>query len=331
MQINSIISPKNNQWSKKLLFFLMFLLFAFLIFQFFVAYKIYRAMSIVYVDAQQKGYIKLGSLKHPYKNIPEALEAAYKKKNLPSLYLKNGEYLNTLEITENIHLQGEDRERTILKNTDLSSGILMKDNSQIINLSILGGHTGVSAEGKALIENCIIRGFRKIGVEAISNEKEIIIKNSEISNGNGKGIYAQRGRKIELTGNSIFSNAEEGVDLRQAIAGQIIENKIYDNGESGIESVVCGSNLLISKNEIWGNESNGITFQYYQDEQKEGRIILEKNRIIIKNPERFTISVSNPSGEKNKPDNFWKNSIKIYNDNVLEGNIKKRSLEITAR
>lgn len=290
-------------------------------------------MAKLYIDGNYKGWIQLGSEKHPYGEVSKAFEAAQKKIKLPDIYLKNGEYTENFEIPENMKIYGESRDGVVIKNNDpLSiSTITLKNNAALANITIIGGHTGILAEGQANIENCSVREFEKTGIDAISNESEIIIKNSEIGNSKGKGLYAQRGRKIYFADNEVHNNKEEGLDLRQVVSGEISNNKIYDNEESGIESVACGSHLLISKNEIWGNKSNGITFQYYEDEIKEAQIIIEENKISVADPQHFTISVANPSGEKNKPENFWRKSIKIYDNNILEGEIKKRSLDITKK
>lgn len=333
MQLNSIIPKENKQWLKMSIVVLIILFISTSIFVLY-AFSYNQKMADLYVDVNYQGWLKWGSEKHPYENIHEALEAATRKKTRPiKIHLGSGKYIGSIEIPENMEIHGESREGVILKNNGIQpiSIVEMKNNSIVSNLTVLGGITGILAEGKAVIENCSVRDFKKIGVDASASESEIIIKDCEISNSRGKAFYAQKGRKIQLIGNNIHDNKEEGLDLRQSVSGEIISNKIYNNEESGIESVVCGSYLRISKNEIWGNKSNGITFQYYEDEKKDAEIIIENNRISAADSEHFAISVANPSGEKNKPENFWRNSIKIYDDNILEGGIRKRSLEITKK
>lgn len=329
MRLNSIIHTKNNQWLKTAVPFLL-LLFSFALA--FYIFKAYRGMSDVYADSNYQGWFKWGSEKHPYDNIREALLAASRKKAIPvNVHLKNGEYAESIEIPENMKVYGESREGVILKSNEPQplSIVSMSNNSLVANVTVIGGHTGILAGEQAVIENCLIKEFKKIAIDASVSESEIMVKNSEIAYGKGKGLYAQKGRKVRIIGNDVHDNEEEGLDLRQAVSGEISYNKIHNNGESGIESVVGGSRLKISKNDIWGNKSNGITFQYYEVEEKEAEIIIEENKISAGDSEHFAISVANPSGEKNKPENFWKNSIKIYSNNILEGGIKKRSLEIT--
>ncbi len=287
-------------------------------------------MPDLYVDSNYQNWFQCGSEKYPYNNVFKAFEAARKKINLPKIHLKNGEYPGNIEMPENMKIYGENREGVILKNNGPLSKISMKNNSFLSSLTVIGGTTGVLVEEQAVIENCSIKEFKKIGIDASPAESEITVKNSEIFNGEGKGLYAQSGRKIQIIGNSIHDNKEEGLDLRQFVSGEISRNKIYNNGESGIESVVGGSYFKISENEIWGNKSNGITFQYYEVEKKEAEIIVEKNKITAGDSEHLAISVANPSGEKNKPQDYWRNSIKIYENNILKGGIKTRSLEFTA-
>ncbi|MDO8529628.1 MAG: right-handed parallel beta-helix repeat-containing protein [bacterium] len=329
MRLNSIIHKENNQWLKIAVFFLLLLLAS--AFSFYI-FNSYREMSDLRVNSNYRGWFKWGSEKYPYNNIHKAIQAASRKKmDSVSIHLKNGEYVGSIEIPENIKIYGESREGVILKNNGPSpvSMVTMKNNSLIANLTVIGGITGILAENQATIENCFIKEFKKIGIDAVSSESEIIVRNAEISSSGGKGLYAQRGRKMQIIGNDIHDNEEEGLDLRQFVSGEISYNKIYNNGESGIESIVGGSYLKISKNDIWGNKSNGITFQYYDVEKKEAEIIIEENKITAGDSDHFAISVANPSGEKNKPNNYWRNSIKIYSNNILEGGIRKRSLEIT--
>lgn len=233
MQLNSTPPEKNNQWLKKAIFFLVLMLLAIFIFYSLRAYKNYQKMAKLYIDGNYKGWIQLGSEKHPYGEVSKAFEAAQKKIKLPDIYLKNGEYTENFEIPENMKIYGESRDGVVIKNNDpLSiSTITLKNNAALANITIIGGHTGILAEGQANIENCSVREFEKTGIDAISNESEIIIKNSEIGNSKGKGLYAQRGRKIYFADNEVHNNKEEGLDLRQVVSGEISNNKIYDNEE----------------------------------------------------------------------------------------------------
>lgn len=222
-------------------------------------------------------------------------------------------------IIENCHISGK------------TTGILAKGQISIENCSILDGAIGILAERQAIIENCSVKEFKKIGISASPSESEIVVKNSEISNSSGKGFYFQKGRKIQIIGNFVHDNKEEGIDLRQELSGEIRNNEIYKNGESGIELIVGKSSLEIKENKIWDNGANGIVFQYYDEIPEKGTVLVSANYIKSISSEEFAISVKSPSGGEGRVKNYWRNSITITSDNILEGGIKTRSLEITKK
>lgn len=335
MQLNFITPRKNNQWLKIAVFFLLLLLASVATFYVLRVYQSYQEMPDIYVDREYQGRFKWGSEKYPYSNISEAFHAASQKKISPiSIHLKNGEYIGNIEIPENMKVYGESQEGVILKN-DGSSSILpivtMNKNTFIANVTILGGHTGILAKERAVIENCTMKEFEKIAIDAFSNESEIIIKNSEIAYGKGKGLYAQKGRKIKIIGNRIHDNEEEGLDLRQELSGEVRNNDIYKNGESGIELIIGKSSLKIEKNNIWDNGANGIVFQYYDDMPEKGAVLVSNNYIKSISSEEFAISVKSPSGGEGRVKNYWRESTTITDDNIIVGGIKTRSLEITKK
>lgn len=333
MHLDSITPKKSNQWWKIIVSLGLFFFLAGLVFYVFKFYRAYQEMSDLYVANNYSGRIKLGLEKYPYSTLPEAFQAASRKKtNLISIHLKNGEYAGNIEIPENMKIYGESRNGVVLKNNDpLLPTVIMKNGSLLTGLTILGGLIGISAEERATIENCSIKEFKKIGIDARLSSSEIIVKNSEIFNSPGKGFYLQKGRKIQILGNNVHNNKEEGMDLRQEISGEIKNNNIYENGESGIELIVGKSSLKIEENNIWDNGANGIVFQYYDDMPEKGAILVRANYIKSISPEEFAISVKSPSGGEGRVKNYWRDSITITADNVLEGGIKTRSLEISAK
>jgi len=332
MQLNSITPKENNQWLKMVVLFLFLAVIFIATCYAFRFYENYQKMSDLYVDSNYQGRLKWGSEKYPYNNINKALESASKKKvSSINIYLKNGEYVGNIEIPENMNLYGENREKVVLKNDGSSSMlpvITLNNNTSLANITVLGGHIGILTKEQAIIENCSIKEFKKIGIDVAASNAEIIIKNSEISNSSGKGFYLQKGRKIQLIGNLVHNNKEEGIDLRQELSGEIRENEIYKNEESGIEMVVGKSSVKIENNKIWDNGANGIVFQYYDEMPEKGTIIVSNNYIKSISSEEFAISVKSPSGGEGRVKNYWRDSITITSDNVIEGGIKTRSLTI---
>ena len=110
----------------------------------------------------------------------------------------------------------------------------------------------------------MIRGFGKIGVDIPPGNGKLTIQNSKIKNGDGKGVYVQKGNRIKLIGNEIYENDEEGLDLRAEISGIISGNYIHNNREGGIEVIVGDADLEISNNTIKGNKASAIAAQFYE-------------------------------------------------------------------
>ena len=326
MQLDSITPAKSNQWLKGALIFLFIALAISSIFYFTQKQK----GDDFYVDANYKGWIKWGSQKYPYISIGKAFQAAAAKKiGAPAVYVKNGEYREMVELLENGKIYGESRDGVILVGEHLLPIITMKNNSAVYNLTTVGGSAGILAQGQALIENCAVKEFRQKGIDAAASDSEIIIRNSEIFNGDNKGVYIQKGRRIEISGNKVHHNKGEGLDIRDHISGTISGNELYNNTESGIEFIVGGSSLDIKENNIYDNEASGITCQYYEEAPEKGNILIQANHIKAINAEEYTITVKSPSGGEGRIKNYWRDSVKILNNNVLEGEIKTRSLEIS--
>lgn len=335
MHLNYITPTKSNQWLKIITSLGLFLLLLFLsILVIFCILKNKQEKSgLYYINANYNGWLKLGSEKYPYQNISKAFQIISEKKIIsPVIHLKNGEYDAEFEIPENTKVYGESQENVVLKNTFSShQTIIMKNNSLLSNLTVIGNTVGILVENQTTITNCVITKSKKIGIKATALESELLVENCSIFNSDGKGLYLQKGRKVKIIGNDIYNNREEGIDIREVVSGEISGNKIYNNGESGIELVVGGSNLDIKENNIWDNEASGITCQYYAEAPELGKIFIHANHIKAINSEKYTVSVKSPSGGKGRPENYWRNSIKILDDNIFDGEIRERSLEITKK
>jgi hypothetical protein len=328
MLLDYIIPRKTNQWLKTIIFLIIIAVLGLTIF-YYLKFEQEKS-GHYYIDPNYDGWLKWGSEKHPYADINAAFKVIDKRNMASSnIFLKKGEYAGGIELRENTKIYGADKNSVIIKGNVFSPALIMHDNSLISNVTITGGAPGISVENRAIIENCMIKDFQQMGIDAKLSDSEIIIKNSEMFNGNNKGVYIQKGRKIIIDSNKIYNNHGEGLDVRAYVSGVISNNEIYKNSESGIELIVGGSTLDISKNNIWGNESAGITAQYYQESPETGNIVIQANHISVTNPEKFSITVQSPSGGTGRPENYWRDSIKIFDDNIIEGEIKNRSLEIT--
>ncbi len=198
----------------------------------------------------------------------------------------------------------------------------MSNGTSVKNIKIQGGHIGINVEEKAgvKIENCKITDTEKIGINIENGKKKniVLVKNCEIYENSGKGVYVQKNRRVRISKNKVYKNDEEGIDLRSSLRGSISKNKAYDNEESGIELAVGKSKLKIRNNKLNGNDSSGITNQFYKDSKKEGKIIIEENK-ITKN-KNYGVKCSTPSGSGGKKsESYWLNSL-IFNQNIFAEN-----------
>lgn len=271
----------------------------------------------IYVDKDYSGNDSNGSLSKPFKTIDDALDEVDSRGK--KIYIKNGTYQGDFTLEKGVELYGQDRNKTIIENS--GKGIVAKDKNTFKNLSITEGSYGISFEGEGEIEKCTIKNASNVGINLTARSSEFKLKDSKISD-NRKGIYAQRGRTIEITDNDFIDNSEEGIDIREKSRGIIADNTISDNGESGIEIIVGSANISIYNNLIKNNKASGIATQFYSDFDKTGKISI-KNNTISKN-KSYGIVCKAPSGG-DIPKGYWNNSLELSNTKIEDNKNKSIS------
>lgn len=268
----------------------------------------------VYVDVRYKGEEETGSREKPYKSIGKAVAKSLENSSgSRNIFVRMGTYNEEITLGNSVKLYGDGRGGTII-----AGKITMKDDAALEDIAVSGYSSAVIIEGDAdaIVENCVIKNFRHIGIQALPGNGKVIVKNSSIHDGEGKGMYMQEGRKIEIFGNKVFDNGEEGIDIRARMSGIIKNNSIISNGESGIEFIVGSSELLIANNTIRKNGASGITSQFYSETGKKGKISIENN-VLDKN-KKYGLNCGLPSGGNPSP-SYWANSIEL-SGNIIEGN-----------
>src|SRR3989344_647810 len=98
--------------------------------------------KVIYVDKDAKGS-EDGSANHPYNTISEALNKA---KDGNEVQIRKGEYKETLTIPKEVTLSGnkKDRNGVVIKGDDRDEPvIIMKDDSELKNLTLKGGKHGI--------------------------------------------------------------------------------------------------------------------------------------------------------------------------------------------
>ncbi|HCU71007.1 MAG TPA: hypothetical protein DIC35_04660 [Candidatus Moranbacteria bacterium] len=266
-----------------------------------------------YVDSGYSGESD-GSKDKPFDKISDAIKNGSKK---AKIFIKKGKYAENIVIDREVSLFGESKGKVFLSGGTLE----VKKNSSLSNVTIEGGSTAIHIDSGADMEinNCIIKKFGKIGIDALPGDGKVAVRNSSIYGGSGKGLYIEQGREIRISESRIYGNKEEGVDIRAKTKGFIKNNDIYDNGESGIEIIIGSSEVVISGNSINNNGASGIASQFYEGTQKIGEIAI-KNNNISKN-KKYGLDCSFPSGGSPKP-SYWGDSLSLSGNNIKDNGMR---------
>ena len=151
MLLDYIIPRKTNQWLKTIIFLIIIAVLCLTIF-YYLKFEQEKS-GHYYIDPNYDGWLKWGSEKHPYTDISAAFKVIDKRNMASSnIFLKKGEYAGGIELRENAKIYGADKKSVVIKGNDLSPALIMRNNSQISNVSIIGGSPGISVENQAIID-----------------------------------------------------------------------------------------------------------------------------------------------------------------------------------
>jgi hypothetical protein len=253
-----------------------------------------------------------GSKKEPFKNISDAIEEG------GDIFIENGDYDEKLRLKKGTKLYGKDEGKVVI-----TGEIKMEDDTALRDLTIkdVDNPVIIDADADVEINNCTIKDFDKTGINTLTGGGKIKVVNSKIKNGGGKGFYIERGKEVELIGNEVTENEEEGIDIRSKVDGIIKNNFIVGNGESGIEVVVGNSYLTIKDNKIKKNGSSGIASQFYPDSglSDKGDIKIENND--IEENDKYGFDCNRPQGGS-PGDDYWRDSVELEGNEILGNGIQ---------
>lgn len=277
----------------------------------------------IFVDKNNTSGIEDGTEANPFDTIGEALTLA--SANEPEnrkIYVKNGEYLESIELPEEAEIYGESKNDTILNGDGYNATVTMQNRNKLKNIKVYKGKYGISIEknSKVEISQVKIQKSEKIGIniEESSKKRLVEIKDCEIYDSEGKGIYIKKSNYARIYDNEIYDNEEEGIDVRGSAKGSIKSNEIYKNGEGGIELIVERSKMDIDKNKIYKNSASGIALQAYKgglsSVSDNG---IEKNK--ISSNKHYGIKCDTPSNLKTAKPVLWSQSATLKN-NTIEKN-----------
>jgi len=264
-----------------------------------------------------------------YTSIKEAVNNA---KSGFTIFIKNGEYSEIIDIRKSIHLVGEDKTYTLINpisESNKNAICLGAPDSSLRSLTISNGAPGLYSSGVKIIasniliddcniyntpvgiaiwssyntiQNCVFRGCEDEGVALLGS------KNSECNN-----------NKIL---NCIFYDNCDGVELQYA-SGNIISNcDFYENTHTGIDAIAkSNDNNIISNCKIYNNIVHGI----YLSGSSENQIINcqvsdNNNGDVVMNKDSINNQIIN---DKNLETRF--NNLKSRISEIIENIISRFS------
>jgi nitrous oxidase accessory protein len=164
--------------------------------------------NIIYVDDDNTDGPWDGTQEHPYNTIQDAIDQA---KDADTIIVNNGIYTEYIIINKSIHLLGENRENTILKNSNDNDTIVI-DNTNNVNI-------------------------KNITIECSSQEKV-------------NGIYVSQCNYCYISDNKIIAKTRQDHGITLIGSHNIVENNIItgDHFYHGIESYNRSFNIITDNN-----------------------------------------------------------------------------------
>ncbi len=245
-----------------------------------------------------------GSKDKPYKAIGKALEEKCTK-----VKVKDGKYKESITLRKGVSLEGEGDDTIVV------GKVKMNDDSSLEDVFVDDGGVEILKNAKVNINNVRIE-HAHIGIVTVGTGK-LTVKNCKIKH-NGKGLYLQYGKDVDLQNNVIANNGEEGVDIRANVDGIINGNIIESNKEGGIEVILGKSELKIMNNSIKHNKASGIAVQFYKENSSVGSVTISGNKLVGNG--NYGIDCKIPSGGRPMVD-YWSKSIN-FGYNFVSGNGK---------
>lgn len=258
-----------------------------------------RDLCYVDKDADDEGD---GSDDKPYQDIEKALN-----KDCQNITVAKGTYNDDITIPVGTSITGKSRDEVTI-----TGSITMKDDSVLSGVTVSGKDgVAVGEDAEIEIKNVTITGA-DIGVETVSGSGKVTMRDTKINDGK-KGMYLQSGNTVKITSCEIYDNDEEGIDIRSNVDGTISGNTISSNGESGIEVILGKADLLITDNKIKKNGASGVATQYYKGSGKSGAVKIKSNTITDNSD--FGINCKTPSGG-NPGAEFWGQTLNMSSNKV---------------
>lgn len=221
----------------------------------------------------------------------------------------SGKENDDVKIQKGVQVIGENPAKATI-----NGDVTMEDGAILKNVTVNAKFIGISVEkgATATLENVTIKGATDAGIFTKEGGGTLTVHNSRITK-NRKGFYILPGKNLNITGNQITDNGEEGLDIRKNVSGIISGNTMARNAESGAEVILGDSTVTITKNIFVQNKASGLALQFYS-KNKLGKVTVSSNN--FSRNIQYGLVCNNPSGGK-RPSGFFKNSVKLAENSFV--------------
>lgn len=243
----------------------------------------------------------------PVKDLEKAIKSGKKQ------ILFAGKENEDLTIKAGVSVVGTSPDKALIY-----GDIKMENGSSLSSVTVAGKRTVITiAKGaNVTLSNVTVRGGREVGIFAPEGGGTLTVKNSRILK-NRKGFYILPGKNLNIIGNVVSNNDEEGLDVRAGTSGTISGNQFVDNGEGGAEIIVGSARLTITRNTFVRNKSSGLALQAYSGAGKApGNVQVSGN--TFSGNGNFGLVCSSPS-KGGAGGSFFQRVIRLV-DNTFQGN-----------
>jgi parallel beta-helix repeat protein len=222
-----------------------------------------------------------------YTKIQDAIDNATDGDTI-FVYDDSSPYFEKLVIHKSIHLEGEDKNATIIDGNRTDGDVInvIADDVTIIGFTIQHsgkqkGDSGIKIHSNNnIVKDNIIRenGWKRYYYEQgglyLNEGSNNAIINNTIINNRETGIYLHHSENNIIQNNTIYENTALGLIYNASSHNQIVQNEVYEN-YCGMTFWPYSTYNTIEKNHIHDHPGCGIAFKMYSNHN-----IIRYNRIV---------------------------------------------------
>lgn len=201
-----------------------------------------------------------------FRSINDAIKKAV---NGTKITVEPGVYNENIFIDKDVEINGNGSTNEVIIRSNESTTIIMKAKQAVIKgITIQQEGTSQKNEnyfavdvpvGTLTLKNCGISSNRRHGVRVHNLNTKSIMKNCQVFNCNGVGIFVTNEGNLEMDNCEVFGNNENGL-LFQNADGKVEECEIYSNSYSNV-LVENESAPQINNCKIYNSKQNGIVIK----------------------------------------------------------------------